>query len=64
MEPTTFARRRHQLAVTQTALAELLGVHPVTVNKWERGKEPIPRVVALALRGLLCERDHGTTSGS
>jgi len=59
MEATTFARLRHQLAVTQTALAELLGVHPVTVNKWERGKELIPRMVDLALRGLICEREHG-----
>lgn len=29
---------RHHLALTQRALAQLLGVHPMTVSKWERGQ--------------------------
>lgn len=29
---------RHHLALTQRAFAELLGVHPMTVSKWERGQ--------------------------
>lgn len=44
--------------MSQIQVAEVLEVHPVTVNKWERGKRPVGRVVELALRGLLCEREH------
>jgi len=29
---------RQRLAVTQKVLAELLGVHRITVSKWERGE--------------------------
>lgn len=29
---------RQHLALTQRALAQLLGVHPMTVSKWERGQ--------------------------
>jgi len=28
---------RDQLGLNQTQLAQLLGVHPLTVSKWERG---------------------------
>ncbi len=28
---------REDLALTQTVFAQLLGVHPLTVSKWERG---------------------------
>ncbi len=31
------ARIRRRAALTQTRLARLLGVHPITVSKWERG---------------------------
>jgi molybdopterin-binding protein len=31
------ARARRKAGLTQTRLARLLGVHPITVSKWERG---------------------------
>jgi len=31
------ARARRRAGLTQTRLARLLGVHPITVSKWERG---------------------------
>ena len=48
-----FEGLRHQLGVSQETLARMLDVHPVTVNKWERGKRAIPRVVALAMWALI-----------
>lgn len=43
-------RKKHE--VSQTALAELLGVHKMTVSKWERDAQPIPGFLALALSEL------------
>ncbi len=42
--------------MTQQALADVLGVHRVTVAKWEAGMEPIPKYMALALAGLKKQR--------
>jgi predicted transcriptional regulator len=53
MDTETFAGLRHRLGVSQDTLARMLDVHPVTVNKWERGKRPITRVVELAMWGLM-----------
>jgi DNA-binding transcriptional regulator YiaG len=33
----------------QAGLAELLGVHVLTVSRWERGIVPVPRWLHLAL---------------
>lgn len=39
---------RNQLALSQVQLAQLLGVHPLTVSKWERDiATPSPHQVAL-----------------
>ena len=38
---------RRRLRLTQTQLAERLGVHVITISKWERDIHPIPRAVAL-----------------
>jgi DNA-binding XRE family transcriptional regulator len=53
MDGDVFAGLRHQLGVSQERLAAMLDVHPVTVNKWERVKRPITRVVELAMWGLI-----------
>lgn len=53
MDMDVFAGLRHQLGVSQETLAKMLDVHPVTVNKWERGKRPITRVVELAMWALI-----------
>ena len=39
---------RRSLGLTQAQLAQLLGVHPLTVSKWERGiSSPNPHQAAL-----------------
>lgn len=53
MDADVFAGLRHRLGVSQETLAKMLDVHPVTVNKWERGKRPITRVVSLAMWALI-----------
>lgn len=42
--------------LTQQALADVLGIHRVTVAKWEIGMEPIPKYITLALAGLKKQR--------
>lgn len=42
------AELRHQLGYTQRRLSNLLGVHPLTVSRWERGTlTPTPDVVRM-----------------
>jgi DNA-binding transcriptional regulator YiaG len=38
MNGDEITRRRKALGLTQTELAEAVGVHPITVNRWEVGK--------------------------
>lgn len=40
------ARHRTRLGLTQTELAARLGVHAMTVSKWERAEHRIPAAVA------------------
>jgi transcriptional regulator with XRE-family HTH domain len=37
MTPAELNRLRVDLGLSQVQLAQLLGVHPLTVSKWERG---------------------------
>lgn len=37
VNPSQIAFFRQRLGLTQAQLAQLLGVHPMTVSKWERG---------------------------
>jgi DNA-binding transcriptional regulator YiaG len=41
---------RESLGLTQIAFAKLLGVHNVTVNRWESGYIKIPEATARHLR--------------
>lgn len=36
------ATTRKALGLTQVQFAQLLGVHPITVSKWERGVSDLP----------------------
>lgn len=38
MDRTMIRQIREHLHLTQVQLAQLLGVHPLTVSKWERGE--------------------------
>lgn len=45
-------RLRIQLGLKQTELAAELGVHPITVSKWETGVHAVPEPAAKLLRLL------------
>lgn len=51
-------RLRKRLGWSQHWLAEALGVHPMTVSKWERGVQPIDRVTEIAIRCLTEHSDR------
>jgi transcriptional regulator with XRE-family HTH domain len=56
-------RKRQQLGLTQLALAERVGIHRVTVAKWESGIEPIPKWMALLIDLLVKTEGKRTTNG-
>lgn len=45
-------RLREALGVTQPELAEELGVHPITISRWERDKARVPTAAARLLTML------------
>lgn len=49
LTPTDLYRRRLALRMKQIELAIVLGVHEITVSRWERGEVPIPPFLHLAL---------------
>jgi len=55
MTPTALKRARSQLGLSQQALADELGVHRVTVAKWEAGDRRIPNPVARLLERMLSD---------
>ena len=55
--------RRNQ-NLTQGALADLLGVHRVTIAKWEAGDRGIPPFLPLALEALENRIEEETKHGS
>jgi DNA-binding XRE family transcriptional regulator len=52
MDGNEFKRRRERLRYTQPEIAALLGVHEITISKWERGVHRIQESVALALQHM------------
>lgn len=56
MTPAELQDARARLGLTQPALAELLGVHPLTVSQWETERRAIPAFLHLALKQLEQER--------
>jgi DNA-binding transcriptional regulator YiaG len=51
MSGDEFRRHRTRLGLTQEALATRIGVHPITISKWERSvvdvREPVAQLVRL-----------------
>lgn len=52
MTPQELKKWREKHKLSQPALAELLGVHWVTVNRWENESRQIPPFLHLALKTL------------
>jgi molybdopterin-binding protein len=55
---------RRRAGLTQTALAELVGVHPITVSKWERGVLAPSRHQAELLKALASPPGRSTAHGT
>lgn len=56
MDGEELKKRRNDLGMTQAELADLLGVKPNTVARWENGVLPVPAYLPLALQTI--EREH------
>lgn len=56
MDATELRTWRKARQLTQTQMADLLGVDLMTVNRWERGHQRAPgHLLTLALRALACD---------
>jgi transcriptional regulator with XRE-family HTH domain len=56
VKPAEFVRIREALGLTQAELAEEIGVHRVTVARWETGDRNIPEPVARLVQRIHEER--------
>ena len=56
VKPAELQRIREALGLTQAQLAEEIGVHRVTVAKWEAGDRAIPEPVARLVQRIRDER--------
>jgi DNA-binding transcriptional regulator YiaG len=56
MSPGWVRRARKRLGLSQSQFAALLGVHPVTVKKWETGAQnmraPVERLIRLLVNRI------------
>lgn len=53
MTPADLRAAREALGLTQTEFAARLGVHWTTVSRWENGRLPISKRVAMAVKGMM-----------
>lgn len=56
MTPAEMKQLREEMELTQTELAQELGVDMMTVSRWERGRHPIPKYIDLAVSYLKLRR--------
>jgi DNA-binding transcriptional regulator YiaG len=60
--PKQFKDARDALGLTQTAMAQRLGVHQMTVSKWERGlaaiSNPVEQLIRLWVKAGKPRRKH------
>lgn len=52
MTPAELFSWRSKAGLSQSGLARLLGVHRLTISKWERGDREIPPYLHWALKGI------------
>lgn len=57
--PSDLRAYRKRLGVTQAQLADRLGVHRVSIGKWETGVWPLPPSIVLACEALLARHERG-----
>jgi transcriptional regulator with XRE-family HTH domain len=58
LTPRQLKSLRKRLGWSQARLAEALEVHSMTVSKWERGQQPIPKMAELAVRYLVSQESE------
>jgi HTH-type transcriptional regulator/antitoxin MqsA len=56
MTPDQIRQARKRLGLTQSKFAEVLGVHPVTVRKWEAGMLGMSATTEKLIRLLVSQR--------
>lgn len=56
MEGAELKQRREAVGYSQGDMAALLGVHTMTLSKWEREVLPVPLYIELALRTIEREK--------
>jgi transcriptional regulator with XRE-family HTH domain len=63
MTGSEMRRHRETLGLKQTELAERLGVHPMTVSRWERGigsiSKPVEQLVLVFVASSKSKRSKG-----
>ena len=57
MTGAEFRERRKSLALTQAQLADVWGVHPRTIIKWEAGERPVSSLAEYCLE-LMTAHPH------
>lgn len=57
MTPKEFKIKRVTLDLTQSQLAEQLGLQGNTISRYETGDLPIPKTVELAIEALECRSE-------
>lgn len=55
MEGNELKKRRMGLGFTQVRLAEILGLQPNTISRYETGLLEIPKIIEVAITGLECQ---------
>jgi DNA-binding transcriptional regulator YiaG len=55
VKPSELKDIRDELNLTQVQFADALGIHAITLSRFERGVEPITQVVEWAVKGLRAE---------
>ena len=63
MTPAEMKQKRALLGWTQTQLARALGVHKITVAKWETGAWPILTMTELAVNYLVLTNGRRRAKG-
>ena len=58
MKPAELKKARARLGFTQGQLATTLGVHRLSIIRWEAGVHRIPHMLALAIKQLELEHDN------